>query len=110
MKDTCYYPNCNESVTNDPKFCVGHTRRKNTMAAPKKAAPKKKAKRAPAVDWEAKIKAIKKAKEYPVEIELSSPGVAQVQRVRLHEADYFKGLVATTKGPVITIRRGRRAR
>ena len=50
------------------------------------------------MDWASEIAGFKKAKKKTMEIELGSPGSAQVTKNRLDKRDDIKGVKVTTKG------------
>ena len=98
-------------------------------AAPKKAAPNKKKKSAkkgagvgngtpaqkkaaaatkgvPRIQWRAEVERFRKAKAKNMKLELSTPGSAQVTRVRLTQSDYCKGLTVRTEGAFIFFKKG----
>ena len=80
----------------------------------KKAAPKKKAAKVkgtpkqvsaakaaalfPRIEWKDEVAKFKKSKDRKMQIEMGSPGSAQVTRVRLLASDYCKGLAIASMG------------
>jgi hypothetical protein len=87
----CIYPGCSEDVTKGAKWCPTHSKEKTV--------PKVKSREV--IDWESEIGAIQKLAKsrFPIAIDLSSPGTAQVTRVRLNKKPYTEGLKITTEGP-----------
>jgi hypothetical protein len=60
----------------------------------------------PRIAWRDEVEEFKKGKKVRLSIELSTPGSAQVTRVRLVASDYCKGLSISTVGAEIIFEKG----
>jgi hypothetical protein len=60
----------------------------------------------PRINWREEVESFRKGKKKQFSIELSTPGSAQVTRVRLVASDYCDGLLITTLGAEIIFAKG----